>query len=71
MATPIFDHLNAEQANGLACIVDGIDFTTDGRPHVPVGISGSTRSQVFACATPCAGALGYRPDESEQMELAP
>jgi hypothetical protein len=68
---PIFPNLNAEQADGLACIVCNADFTTTGIYSVPVGFSASTRSQVFACEAACAGAVGYRPDDSEQMELQP
>lgn len=65
---PIFPNLNHEQADGLACIVCNADFTTTGIRAVPVGWS-VTRSQVFACADLCAPAVGYRPDDSEQMEL--
>jgi hypothetical protein len=66
---PIFPHLNAEQADGLACIVCNTDFTTTGIRAAPVGRAGSTGSQVFACEPLCAPAVGYRPDDSEQMEL--
>lgn len=55
----VFHDLTDEQADGLACIVDNADFTTTGIPNVPVGYS-VTRSQVFACAQPCAPLVGYR-----------
>lgn len=66
---PVFDDLNAEQADGLACIVCNADYTTSGIRCVPVGYSASFRSQVFACEAPCAPAVGYRPPVGEQMEL--
>jgi hypothetical protein len=66
---PIFPNLNHEQADGLACIVCNADFTTTGIRAVPVGRAGSTGSQVFGCEPLCAPAVGYRPDDSEQMEL--
>lgn len=39
------------------CVVDAVDFTVDDRPHVPVGRSATTGSQVFACADQCAATL--------------
>jgi hypothetical protein len=53
----LYRDLNDAQADGLACIVDGVDFATAGIPSVPVGRSEKTRSQVFACAEPCASHL--------------
>jgi excisionase family DNA binding protein len=38
----------AKQADGLACVVCGVDFRTTPEPQVPVGVS-DTGSQVFAC----------------------
>jgi hypothetical protein len=35
-----------------------------------VGYSATTGSQVFACAEPCASAVGYRPPTGEQLPLA-
>ena len=67
---PIFEDLNNEQANGLACVRARCkaDFTTSGIRAVPVGVS-VTGSQVFACADLCAAAVGYRPDDSDQLPL--
>ena len=65
----VFDDLNNEQADGLACIVCNTDFTITGIRSVPVGISAVTRSQVFACADLCAPAVGYRPPAGEQSPL--
>jgi hypothetical protein len=67
--SPIFDDLNNEQADGHACIVCNADFTTTGIYSVPVGISRSTRSQVFACEAMCAPAVGYRPPAGDQLPL--
>lgn len=67
--SPIFDDLNNEQADGNACIVCNADYTTTGIYSVPVGISRSTRSQVFACEAMCAPAVGYRPPMGEQLPL--
>jgi hypothetical protein len=71
MASPIFNDLNNEQADGLACVRVRCkaDFRTTGIRAVPVGES-ITGSQVFACADLCAAAVGYRPDDSEQLPLA-
>lgn len=71
MATPIFHDLNNEQAHGDTCIVCNADFTLTGIRAAEVGKSGTTRKPVFACEPLCAPAVGYRPDDSEQMELAP
>jgi hypothetical protein len=67
--SPIFDDLNNQQADGHACIVCNTDFTTTGVYSVPVGISATTRSQVFACEAMCAPAVGYRPPVGEQLPL--
>ena len=67
---PIFPDLNAEQADGLACIVCNADFTTTGIYSVPVGRSAAIAgSQVFACEAMCAGAVGYVPPVGEQLGL--
>jgi hypothetical protein len=72
MAEPaVFHDLNNEQADGAACIVCNADFFTSGRHAAPVGISGATRVQVFACVEPCAPAVGYVEPAGEQMELQP
>ena len=68
MSAPIFNDLNNEQADGLACIVCRTDFTTTGVYSVPVGYS-VTRSQVFACEALCAPAVGYVAPVGDQMEL--
>jgi hypothetical protein len=67
--SPIFDDLNNQQADGNACIVCNADFTTTGIYSVPVGISATTHSQVFACEAMCAPAVGYRPPVGEQLPL--
>jgi hypothetical protein len=54
-----FTTLTAAQADGLACVECGKNFTTTAAPSVPVGRS-STGSQVFACEARCAGALSLR-----------
>jgi hypothetical protein len=69
MASAVFDNLNNEQADGLACIVCNADYTTTGIYSVPVGISETTRSQVFACEAMCAPAVGYRPPVGDQLPL--
>ena len=69
MSIPTFPSLNAEQAAGLACVVCFTDFTTSPRPHVPVGVSASTRSQVFACADVCAPLVGYVAPQGEQLHI--
>lgn len=61
----LFYDLNAEQADGLACVECYADFTTTNTPHVPVGCAASTRCQVFACAP----AVGYVPPAGEQLVL--
>lgn len=67
--TAIFDDLNAEQADGLRCIVCNADFGVPGRAAVPVGFSATFRSQVFACEGTHAAAVGYVANPGEQMEL--
>jgi len=42
-AVPLFDDLNNEQANGIACIVCGTDYTTSDVYSVPVGYSARSR----------------------------
>jgi hypothetical protein len=69
MASAVFDDLNNQQADGNACIVCNADFTTTGIYSVPVGISATTGSQVFACEAMCAPAVGYRPPAGEQLPL--
>jgi hypothetical protein len=69
MSTAIFPDLNNVQADGNACIVCNADFTTSGIYSVPVGISESMRSQVFACESMCAPAVGYRPPVGEQLAM--
>lgn len=67
----IFHDLNSEQANGLMCVVATCreDFTTSLVNHVPVGVSATTGSQVFACTHRCAATVGYRPPAGEQLDL--
>ncbi len=43
-------------ADGLACVVCGLDYLSPaakGVPHVPVGRCAETGSQVFACTSCC------------------
>jgi hypothetical protein len=51
--TTVHHHLNSAQADGLACVVCGGDYTEFLGDTVPVGVS-ATGSQVFACETGCA-----------------
>jgi len=51
----IFTGLTPLQADGLACVVCGVDYLSVRIPHVPVGRSG-TGSQVFTC-------VDCRPDD--------
>lgn len=67
--TATFHDLNNEQADGVACIVCNADHTLSGIRSVPVGVSATTGSQVFACEQPCAPAVGYVARPGEQMEL--
>jgi hypothetical protein len=64
-----FPHLNAEQANGLVCIVcyAAVGDPPDG--HVPVGISATTRGEVFACEGDHARSVGYVAPVGEQQQL--
>lgn len=48
--TALYRNLTDAQANGLACIFCGDDYTTSTVPHAPVGRS-TAGSQVFACVT--------------------
>lgn len=51
------DGLSELQADGMACVVCGLDYRRDGTPHVPVGRSPSG-SQVFACTGHAHAAAG-------------
>ena len=51
--TALYRDLNPAQADGLACVVCGEDYTEFLGDTVPVGVS-TTGSQVFACKTGCA-----------------
>lgn len=64
-----FDNLNNEQAHGHKCVVCPTDFRYSGVAAAPVGFSATTGSQVFACAEPCAPAVGYVPPVGEQPAL--
>lgn len=46
-----YEELTKLQADGLACVVCGVDYVRTAIPHVPVGRSAETSSQVFACCT--------------------
>ncbi|GDY32908.1 hypothetical protein [Gandjariella thermophila] len=53
--------LTATQADGLACIICGLDYLRiPGSVSVPVGRS-MTGSQVFACVDHCAELAGVDP----------
>lgn len=54
--TALYRDLNEAQADGLACIVCGEDYTIFLGNTVPVGFS-TTGSQVFACEVGCAASL--------------
>jgi len=57
----IITGLTAAQADGLACVICGLDYLrTRGSRSVPVGRS-VTGSQVFACVGRCAEAAGVDP----------
>lgn len=63
----VFHDLNAEQANGVTCIVcQAVD-----KAQVSVGIAASTRSQVFAWEQTCAPLVGYVKPVGDQLELTP
>jgi len=67
----VFRDLNAQQSNGLSCVVCNAPFHVPPEIiHVPVGVA-TTGGQVFACEAMCAPAVGYRPPAGEQLELAP
>lgn len=59
-----FWHLNAAQADGMACVVCGASFLTANITSVPVGRSPADETQVFACQDPCVGRIA---DETERM----
>lgn len=69
--TPLFPDLTDAQANGLACVVCPEDYTTSTAPHVPIGRSVATGSQVFACAQPCAPLVGYTPPADAAVVSVP
>ncbi|UXY29460.1 hypothetical protein [Streptomyces sp. HUAS TT20] len=52
-----FWHLNAAQADGMACVVCGANFLTAKITSVPVGRSPADETQVFACKSPCVGRI--------------
>jgi hypothetical protein len=59
-----WDGLTPLQADGLACVVCGLDYLRNATAHVPVGYSMATDSQVFVCIGPCeavAALLGGEP----------
>lgn len=57
----IISGLTTGQADGLACVICGLDYLrTVGSASVPVGRS-VTGSQVFACVGRCAEAAGADP----------
>ncbi|MFF4802729.1 hypothetical protein ACFY1U_30680 [Streptomyces sp. NPDC001351] len=62
-----FWHLNAEQADGMACVVCGANFLTAKITAVPVGRNPADESQVFVCKEPCAGKIA---DDTERMARA-
>ncbi|WP_369390825.1 hypothetical protein AB5J72_26600 [Streptomyces sp. CG1] len=59
-----FWHLNAQQADGMACVVCNADFLNNKISSVPVGRSPADESQVFACKDPCAAVIA---DEAARM----
>ncbi|MFF8728903.1 hypothetical protein ACF073_20735 [Streptomyces sp. NPDC015171] len=59
-----FWHLNARQADGMACVVCNADFLNAKITSVPVGRSPADESQVFACKDPCAAVIA---DEAARM----
>ncbi|KUN00591.1 hypothetical protein AQI95_34360 [Streptomyces yokosukanensis] len=59
-----FWHLNAQQADGMACVVCNADFLNNKIASVPVGRSPADESQVFACKDPCAAVIA---DEAARM----
>ncbi|MGW0882902.1 hypothetical protein [Streptomyces sp. NPDC002671] len=59
-----FWHLNARQADGMACVVCNADFLTAKITSIPVGRSPANESQVFACKDPCAAVIA---DEAARM----
>lgn len=54
---PVWKGLNAAQADGLACVVCGVDYLDNPGGHAPVGRS-VTGSQVFACLDSPNGCAG-------------
>ncbi|HZE32267.1 MAG TPA: hypothetical protein VE198_12630, partial [Actinoallomurus sp.] len=70
-APTVFEDLNTQQADGRLCVRARCqaDFWLSGIAAIPVGISATTGSQVFACEDLCAAAVGYRPPAGEQMPL--
>ncbi|WP_369390940.1 hypothetical protein AB5J72_27290 [Streptomyces sp. CG1] len=59
-----FWHLNAQQADGMACVVCNADFLKAKIASVPVGRSPADESRVFACKDPCAAVIA---DEAARM----
>ncbi|GHE11516.1 hypothetical protein GCM10010339_71580 [Streptomyces alanosinicus] len=59
-----FWHLNARQADGMACVVCNADFLNAKITSLPVGRSPADESQVFACKDPCAAVIA---DEADRM----
>lgn len=58
----MFAGLTDAQADGLACVVCGLDYLHHGSSvSVPVGRS-VTGSQVFACVGPCGEAIAADPE---------
>ncbi|MCX5050984.1 hypothetical protein [Streptomyces sp. NBC_00474] len=58
-----FWHLNAVQADGLACVLCGTNFLEERITAVPVGRSPADESQVFSCKA-CAGRIA---DDAERL----
>jgi excisionase family DNA binding protein len=50
VADDVAPALTDAEANGLACVVCGVDFLRSGNSHIPVGVS-ETGSQIFACVS--------------------
>ncbi|WP_405671382.1 hypothetical protein [Streptomyces sp. NBC_01530] len=59
-----FWHLNAAQADGMACVVCGADFLKERVTAVAIGRSPVDETQVFACKQPCAIRIA---DDAERM----
>ncbi|WP_263167707.1 hypothetical protein [Streptomyces sp. SCSIO ZS0520] len=68
MSTEGFDryfwNLSATQADGVACVVCGIDFLRRKRASVKVGRAPGTEAPVHACKGPCAAVIA---EEAEAM----